>query len=64
MTGSAGQKRVQAEFFEYYKFHAPKLKDRICIGEQMDQIENRKQEMRRQVDASQQLKSVLINKIF
>jgi type I restriction enzyme S subunit len=64
MTGSAGQKRVQPEFFEQYKFHAPKSNERYAIGEKMDLIENRKNDIKRQIELSQQLKLLLINKIF
>jgi type I restriction enzyme S subunit len=64
MTGSAGQKRVQSDFFDHYKFHTPKLHDRFGIGEKMDMLENRKSEIKKQIELSQQLKSVLINQIF
>ncbi|MDR0681930.1 MAG: restriction endonuclease subunit S [Dysgonamonadaceae bacterium] len=64
MTGSAGQKRVQPEFFKQYKFHAPKTENRYEIGEKMDLLENRKINIKKQIESSQQLKSVLINKIF
>ncbi|KAA6343142.1 hypothetical protein EZS27_009147 [termite gut metagenome] len=64
MTGSAGQKRVQSEFFEYYKFHAPRLQDRFEIGERIDMLENMKWQIKKQIELSQQLKIVLINQIF
>jgi type I restriction enzyme S subunit len=64
MTGSAGQKRVQPDFFKRYKFRAPKLEHRYEIGKTMDLLENRKSDIKKQIELSQQLKSVLINKIF
>jgi type I restriction enzyme S subunit len=64
MTGSAGQKRVQPEFFEQYKFHAPQSNERYAIGEKIDLIENKRNDIKRQIGSSQQLKSLLINQIF
>jgi restriction endonuclease S subunit len=64
MTGSAGQKRVQPEFFEQYKFHAPNPHDRTEIGQNMDLLENTKWQIRQQIELSKQLELILINKIF
>ncbi|MDL2314872.1 restriction endonuclease subunit S [Bacteroidales bacterium OttesenSCG-928-C19] len=64
MTGSAGQKRVQPDFFDYYKFHAPSSEKRKYIGETMQLIEKEKQSIKEQLIHSQQLKSSLTNQIF
>jgi type I restriction enzyme S subunit len=64
MTGSAGQKRVQPEFFDYYKFHAPNPQRRKIIGETLDNIEKEINFVRAHISNSQQLKSALINQIF
>jgi restriction endonuclease S subunit len=64
MTGSAGQKRVQPEFFDYYKFHAPNPQRRMIIGETLDNIEKEINFVRAHISNSQQLKSALINQIF
>ena len=64
MTGSAGQKRVQPDFFDYYKFHAPTIEVRKYIGEKMQEIESEKQSVKKQIVYSQQLKTSLLNQIF
>jgi restriction endonuclease S subunit len=64
MTGSAGQKRVQPEFFEQYQFHAPNPKERIEIGKVMNMLEIKKEQIKGQIALSRQLKSSLINQIF
>lgn len=64
MTGSAGQKRVQSDFFDFYKFHAPNPQERKTIGETLYIIEKEINVIRAHISNSQQLKSSLINQIF
>lgn len=39
MTGSAGQKRVQPEFFDFYKLPIPSIEERKIIGKQLYEID-------------------------
>lgn len=64
MTGSAGQKRVQAEFFDFYKLYAPDIEQRKIIGDKLYEIDCSIAIVKNQISLSQQLKQELINKIF
>ena len=64
MTGSAGQKRVQPEFFDFYKVCAPSIEQRKIIGDKLYEIDCTIAKVKMQVSLSQQLKQELINKIF
>ena len=64
MTGSAGQKRVQAEFFDFYKLYAPDIEQRKIIGDKLYEIDCSIATVKNQISLSQQLKQELINKIF
>lgn len=63
MTGSAGQKRVQPEFFDFYKFPIPSIEKRKIIGERLHEIDCTISKMKEQIALSQQIKQELINKI-
>lgn len=64
MTGSAGQKRVQPEFFNFYKVCAPSIEQRKIIGDKLYEIDCTIAKVKVQISLSQQLKQELINKIF
>lgn len=64
MTGSAGQKRVQSDFFDYFKFHAPTKNERKIIGEKLDEIQKNVDNVNICIANANQLKQGLINEIF
>ena len=64
MTGSAGQKRVQVEFFDFYKLCAPSKEERKTIGEKLFKMDCCISALKQQISLSQQIKQELINKIF
>lgn len=64
MTGSAGQKRVQIEFFDFYKLQAPTKEQRQIIGEKLFEIDCNISVLKQQISLSQQIKQELINKIL
>ena len=64
MTGSAGQKRVQPEFFDFYKVYAPSIEQRKIIGNKLYEIDCTIAKVKMQISLSQQLKQELINHIF
>ena len=64
MTGSAGQKRVQIEFFDFYKLQAPAKEQRQIIGEKLFEIDCNISALKQQISLSQQIKQELINKMF
>lgn len=64
MTGSAGQKRVQPEFFDFYKVCAPSIEQRKTIGDKLYEIDCTIAKVKMQISLSQQLKQELTNKIF
>ena len=64
MTGSAGQKRVQPEFFDFYNVCAPSIEQRKIIGDKLYEIDCTIAKVKMQVSLSRQLKQELINRIF
>jgi len=64
MTGSAGQKRVQADFFEFHKICALSPEKRKNIGEKLYEMDCCTTNIKNIIAQSQQLKQELINKIF
>ena len=64
MTGSAGQKRVQVEFFDFYKLCAPSIDERKIIGEKLFKMDCSISALKQQISLSQQIKQELINKIY
>ena len=64
MTGSAGQKRVQPEFFDFYKVCVPSIEQRKIIGDKLYEIDCTIAKVKMQISLSQQLKQELTNKIF
>lgn len=64
MTGSAGQKRVQVEFFDFYKLCAPSKDERKTIGDRLFKMDCSISALKQQISLSRQIKQELINKIF
>ncbi len=64
MTGSAGQKRVQPEFFDFYKLPMPSIEQRKVTGKRLYEIDCDISKMEEQIALSQQIKQELINKIY
>lgn len=64
MTGSAGQKRVQADFFEFHKICAPSIEERKNIGEKLYEMDCCTTNIKNIIVQSQQIKQELINKIY
>ena len=64
MTGSAGQKRVQPEFFDFYKLPIPSIEQRKFVGEQLYEIDCTNSKMKERIALLQQIKQELINKIL
>ena len=64
MTGSAGQKRVQSDFFDYFKFHAPNKNERKIIGEKLVKIQENIANVNACIANANVLKQGLINEIF
>lgn len=64
MTGSAGQKRVQSDFFDYFKFHAPNKNERKSIGEKLEQIQENVAYLNTSIVNANLLKQRLINELY
>lgn len=64
MTGSAGQKRVQEDFFNYFKFHVPNEEDREVLGLKVKQIQEKMDKTNEILIQIIALKQRLINEIF
>lgn len=64
MTGSAGQKRVQVEFFDFYKLCAPSKDERKTIGDRLFKMDCSISALKQQISLSRQIKQELINKVF
>ena len=64
MTGSAGQKRVQVEFFDFYKLCAPSKDERKTIGDRLFKMDCSIFALKQQIFLSQQIKQELIDKIM
>lgn len=64
MTGSAGQKRVQADFFEFHKICALSPEERKNIGEKLYEMDCCTTNIKNIIAQSQRLKQELINKVF
>ena len=64
MTGSAGQKRVQPEFFDFYKLPIPSIEERRIIGKRLYEIDLIISKMKERITISQQIKQELINTII
>lgn len=64
MTGSAGQKRVPADFFDFYKVRFPDIKQRKIIGQKMRAFDEKIENLKSQIDITKAIKKITINQIF
>ncbi len=64
MVGSAGQKRVQSDFFDFFKIHLPQPEQRIIFGEIMNEFENELDKTKELIRVSKTIQKHLINQIF
>lgn len=64
MTGSAGQKRVPADFFDFYKVGFPDMKKRRFIGDQMRLFDEKIADVKKIMESTKTIKKQIINQIF
>jgi type I restriction enzyme S subunit len=64
MTGSAGQKRVQSDFFDYFKFSAPNKIERKIIGTKLEEIQENVAKVNTCIANASLFKQRLVNEIF
>ena len=64
MTGSAGQKRVPSDFFDFYKVRFPDAKKRLLVGEQMELFTKRTANIKQEISDVRTIKKEIINQLF
>lgn len=64
MVGSAGQKRVQVDFFEYFSLHMPSEGKRQVFGEKMKSFEKERMRIKMLTENARLLQSTLLHQIF
>ncbi len=64
MTGSAGQKRVPADFFDYYKVRFPDISKRKHVGDQMKWFSEKIAELKNNISCVAMIKKQIINQMF
>jgi type I restriction enzyme, S subunit len=64
MVGSAGQRRVQTDFFENFSLQLPTPEARIIFGETMNRYEEHIERLAAVIDQTSTVKLALINQIF
>ncbi|HVU56475.1 MAG TPA: restriction endonuclease subunit S, partial [Puia sp.] len=64
MVGSAGHKRVQSDFFDYFTFHVPDEWKRQKFGETMKQIEAETEKISDLKELAKRIQNRYINQIF
>jgi type I restriction enzyme S subunit len=64
MTGSAGQKRVPADFFEFYKIRFPDAAKRKHVGDQMKSFDENIAGVKNHIDAVRSIKKQVINEML
>jgi type I restriction enzyme S subunit len=64
MTGSAGQKRVQTDFFDFYKVKFPGVVQRKLVGEQMQSFEEKIANVKNIINGVKLIKKQIINQMF
>jgi len=64
MVGSAGQKRVQGDFFDYFTFHVPDEWKRQKFGETMKRIEAETEKISDLKEIARRIQNRYINQIF
>lgn len=64
MVGSAGQRRVQTDFFDNFPLQLPTPEARITFGETMNSYEKQKEQLASLISQTSSVKQALINQIF
>jgi len=64
MTGSAGQKRVPSDFFDFYKVKFPEASERKIIGQRMKTFDKEISVIKNQINVVRAIKKHIINQIF
>jgi type I restriction enzyme, S subunit len=64
MTGSAGQKRVPADFFDYYEICFPNEQKRKKLGEQLLKCDEEMQGLKKIIELTKNIQKNIINRIF
>ena len=64
MTGSAGQKRVPSDFFDFYKVRFPEASKRILIGQQMKSFDEKIVDLKANIAGAKGIQKQIINQIF
>jgi len=64
MTGSAGQRRVPSDFFDFYKVRFPEASKRKLIGQQMKSFDEKIADLKRNIAGVKAIQKQIINQIF
>lgn len=64
MTGSAGQKRVPVDFFDFYKVRFPDASKRKLISQQMKSLDEKIMNIKKNIDGTKSIQQQIINQIF
>ncbi|MCK9602966.1 MAG: restriction endonuclease subunit S [Candidatus Omnitrophica bacterium] len=64
MTGSAGQKRVPSDFFDFYKVRFPDASKRKLIGQQMKSFDEKIADLKGNIAGAKTIQKQIINQIF
>jgi len=64
MTGTAGQKRVPSDFFDFYKVRFPEASERKTTGQRMKTFDEKIDAVKDQIKVIRTLKKQIINQIF
>lgn len=64
MVGSAGQRRVQTDFFDNFPLQLPTPEARITFGETMNSYEKQKEQLASLIGQTSSVKQALIDQIF
>lgn len=64
MTGSAGQKRVPSDFFDFYKVRFPEASKRKLIGQQMKSFDEKIVNIKQSIAGVKTIQKQIINEIF
>ena len=64
MTGSAGQKRVPSDFFDFYKVRFPEASKRKLIGQQMKSFDEKTVNIKENIAGVKTIQKQIINEIF
>ena len=64
MTGSAGQKRVPSNFFDFYKFNLPEKRKRKDLGSQLRKYDYKIDHLKKNIIITNNIQKQIINQIF